>query len=69
MILWNSTAHEMAKVIDWLIANKPLLNTSKKIIITNKRVNTYLFQINPNGNRIGRDLSYNVLVPYVEKAL
>ena len=51
-ILQNSVKYGMAKVMDWLIANKISLNIPKikYMLITNKEVSTESFVMDANGN-------------------
>ena len=69
--LQNLVNHEMAKVMDWLTANKLSLNISKTkyMLITNKHVSTESFVINVNRNRIERTMTYKYLGVIVDEKL
>jgi len=69
--LQNSVNHEMTNVIDWLTANKLLLNISKTkyMLISSKHVSTESFVINVNSNRIERTLTYKYLGVIVDEKL
>ena len=69
--LQNSVNHEMTNVIDWLTANKLLLNISKTkyMLISSKHVSTESFVINVNTNRIERTLTYKYLGVIVDEKL
>jgi len=62
--LQNSVNREMTKVMNWLTANKLLLDISKTkhLLITNKHVNTEPLAITANANHIERTLIYKYLV-------
>ena len=61
----------MTKVMDWLTANKLLLNISKikYILITNKHVSTESFAINVNSNRIEGTVTCKCLGVIVDEKL
>jgi len=61
----------MTKVMDWLTANKLLLNISKikYILITNKHVSTESFVINVNSNRIEGTVTCKYLEVIVDEKL